>query len=117
MDEQQLRTGGSAEKWQADFRGSASSTIRCGSKTEIFTPRLAFLRASIWLWLGGKRIAAPVWRMRPLRELVLFLRRRGGQPQLSVSLASQASEMMSIRELQIWIVEHLQTKLLVDNLA
>jgi hypothetical protein len=37
----------------------------------------------------------------------------GGQPQLSMSLASQASEMMSIRELQIWIVEHLQTKLLL----
>lgn len=35
------------------------------------------------------------------RELVLFLRRPGGQPQLSVSLASQAAEMMSIRELQI----------------
>jgi len=51
------------------------------------------------------------------RELVLFLRRPGGQPQLSVSLASQASEMMSIRELQIWIVEHLQTKLSVDDLA
>jgi len=51
------------------------------------------------------------------RELVLFLRRPGGQPQLSMSLASQASEMRSIRELQIWIVEHLQTKLLVDHLA
>lgn len=51
------------------------------------------------------------------RELVLFLRRPGGQPQLSVSLASQASEMMSIRELQIWIAEHLQKKLSVDDLA
>jgi transcriptional regulator GlxA family with amidase domain len=51
------------------------------------------------------------------RELVLFLRRPGGQPQLSMSLASQSSEMMSIRELQIWIVEHLQTKLSVDDLA
>ena len=51
------------------------------------------------------------------RELVLFLRRPGGQPQLSVSLASQASEMRSIRELQIWIVEHLQTRLSVDDLA
>src|SRR5215468_5002448 len=51
------------------------------------------------------------------RELVLFLRRPGGQPQLSVSLASQASEMMSIRELQIWIVEHLQRKLSVEDLA
>jgi len=51
------------------------------------------------------------------RELVLFLRRPGGQPQLSVSLASQATEMMAIRELQIWIAEHLQTKLSVEDLA
>ena len=51
------------------------------------------------------------------RELVLFLRRPGGQPQVSVSLASQASEMTSIRELQIWIAEHLETRLSVDDLA
>jgi transcriptional regulator GlxA family with amidase domain len=51
------------------------------------------------------------------RELVLFLRRPGGQPQLSVSLSSQASAMTSIRELQIWIAEHLTTKLSVEGLA
>ncbi len=51
------------------------------------------------------------------RELVLFLRRPGGQPQVSVSLASQASEMASIRELQIWIADHLETKLSVEDLA
>ena len=51
------------------------------------------------------------------RELVLFLRRPGGQPQVSVSLASQASDMASIRELQIWIAEHLETRLSVDDLA
>ena len=51
------------------------------------------------------------------RELVLFLRRPGGQPQVSVSLASQASEMASIRELQIWIAEHLRTKLSLEDLA
>ena len=51
------------------------------------------------------------------RELVLFLRRPGGQPQISVSLASQASAMMSIRELQIWIAEHLDSRLSVDDLA
>jgi transcriptional regulator GlxA family with amidase domain len=51
------------------------------------------------------------------RELVLFLRRPGGQPQLSISLASQASEMSSIRELQIWIAEHLGAKLSIDDLA
>jgi len=51
------------------------------------------------------------------RELVLFLRRPGGQPQMSVSLASQASEMASIRELQIWIAENLWMRLSVDDLA
>jgi transcriptional regulator GlxA family with amidase domain len=51
------------------------------------------------------------------RELVLFLRRPGSQPQVSVSLAAQASEMASIRELQIWIAEHLRTRLSVEDLA
>jgi transcriptional regulator GlxA family with amidase domain len=51
------------------------------------------------------------------RELVLFLRRPGGQPQVSVSLSAQASEMASIRELQIWIADHLQSKLSVESLA
>jgi transcriptional regulator GlxA family with amidase domain len=51
------------------------------------------------------------------RELVLFLRRPGGQPQVSVSLASQASEMASIRELQIWIAEHLDARLTIEDLA
>jgi len=51
------------------------------------------------------------------RELVLFLRRPGGQPQVSISLGSQASEMTSLRELQIWIAEHLQAKLSIDDLA
>jgi transcriptional regulator GlxA family with amidase domain len=36
---------------------------------------------------------------------------------LSVSLASQASEMMSIRELKIWIAEHLQADVSVEDLA
>src|SRR5262249_7094763 len=47
------------------------------------------------------------------RELVLFLRRPGGQPQVSVSLSSQASEMGSIHDLQIWIAEHLHKRLSV----
>jgi transcriptional regulator GlxA family with amidase domain len=51
------------------------------------------------------------------RELVLFLRRPSGQPQVSVSLSAQASEMASIRELQIWIADHLASRLLVDDLA
>jgi transcriptional regulator GlxA family with amidase domain len=51
------------------------------------------------------------------RELVLFLRRTSGQTQVSVSLASQASEMKPMQELQVWIAENLQKKLSVDTLA
>jgi transcriptional regulator GlxA family with amidase domain len=51
------------------------------------------------------------------RELVLYLRRPGGQKQLSVSLTSQASEMKAIQELQIWIAEHVQKRLSVQILA
>jgi transcriptional regulator GlxA family with amidase domain len=51
------------------------------------------------------------------RELVLFLRRHGGQQQLSVSLASQASEMKAIQELQIWIADNLHRELSVQFLA
>ncbi len=51
------------------------------------------------------------------RELVLFLRRHGAQQQLSVSLASQASEMKSIQELQIWITDNLRLDLSVQSLA
>jgi transcriptional regulator GlxA family with amidase domain len=51
------------------------------------------------------------------RELVLFLRRPAGQPQVSVSLAAQASEMSSLGELQIWIAEHLAARLTLEDLA
>jgi transcriptional regulator GlxA family with amidase domain len=51
------------------------------------------------------------------RELVLFLRRPGGQPQLSISLAAQASEMRALQELQLWIAENLQKRLSVEELA
>jgi transcriptional regulator GlxA family with amidase domain len=51
------------------------------------------------------------------RELVLFLRRPAGQPQLSVSLASQASEMRVLQELQVWIAENLHRRLPVQTLA
>lgn len=51
------------------------------------------------------------------RELVLFLRRPGGQTQYSVSLAAQASEMKAIQELQVWIAENVRKKLSVQTLA
>ena len=51
------------------------------------------------------------------RELVLFLRRSGGQKQLSVTLSAQASEVKAIQELQLWVMENLRKKLSVQVLA
>ena len=51
------------------------------------------------------------------RELVLFLRRSGGQKQLSVSLSAQASEMKAVQELQVWVADNLRRKLSVQVLA
>jgi transcriptional regulator GlxA family with amidase domain len=51
------------------------------------------------------------------REFVLFLRRPGGQTQLSASLSAQASEMKAIHELQVWIAENLHNHLSVQKLA
>ncbi len=51
------------------------------------------------------------------RELVLFLRRPGGQDQVSVSLEAQASHTTSMHELQAWMTEHLDRPLSVDTLA
>ena len=40
------------------------------------------------------------------RQMVLFLRRPGGQSQFSAQLAVQAADRQPVRELQAWIVEH-----------
>jgi transcriptional regulator GlxA family with amidase domain len=51
------------------------------------------------------------------RDLVLFLRRPGGQSQFSVSLSAQASQKKNIFELQTWMAENLSGKLSVETLA
>lgn len=55
--------------------------------------------------------------LRIARELVLFIRRPGGQTQFSRGLAGQAASRPSIRELQDWIVDHLDHDLSVTALA
>jgi transcriptional regulator GlxA family with amidase domain len=78
----------------------------------------AGISAGIDLALGwveddcGSRISHEI-----AREFVLFLRRSGGQTQLSASLSAQASEMKAIHELQLWIAENLHSNLSVQNLA
>jgi len=51
------------------------------------------------------------------KNLVLFLRRPGGQAQFSVSLQAQHGLSSKLEELQVWISEHLQQELTVDVLA
>jgi transcriptional regulator GlxA family with amidase domain len=51
------------------------------------------------------------------RDLVLFIRRPGGQAQFSSSLAGQDADRPSVRELQSWIADHLDADLSVGALA
>jgi len=48
------------------------------------------------------------------RDLVVFMRRQGGQSQFSSLLAAQTSEHRPIEDLQAWIVDHLRGDLGVD---
>jgi transcriptional regulator GlxA family with amidase domain len=60
----------------------------------------------------GRRAALEV-----ARDLVLFIRRPGGQAQFSVTLAGQAAERPGLRELQTWIADHLDADLSVAALS
>jgi transcriptional regulator GlxA family with amidase domain len=51
------------------------------------------------------------------RELVMYLRRAGGQSQFSTALALQASDRKQIEELRSWAADHLAEDLRVENLA
>ena len=51
------------------------------------------------------------------RELVMFLKRPGGQAQFSAQLAVQLAEHEPIRDLQAWIVDHPHEDLSVPRLA
>jgi transcriptional regulator GlxA family with amidase domain len=60
----------------------------------------------------GHRVALDV-----ARSLVLFVRRPGGQAQFSAVLEAQTAARQTVRELQTWIVDHLDEDLTVDALA
>ncbi len=60
----------------------------------------------------GREVALQV-----ARELVLFLRRPGGQSQFSSQLAVQAADREPLRELQAWIADHVGDDLSVPALA
>ena len=51
------------------------------------------------------------------RQLVLFLKRPGGQSQFSAQLAAQTAEREPLRDLQTWISDHPEADLGVERLA
>lgn len=51
------------------------------------------------------------------QDMVMFLRRAGGQSQFSRYVANQAGQPGPIRDLQSWILENLSENLTVDRLA
>jgi len=60
----------------------------------------------------GHRLALAV-----ARQLVMFLRRPGGQQQFSAALAAQAAPSASLRDLVAWIADNLHKPLTVELLA
>lgn len=60
----------------------------------------------------GREVALEV-----ARQLVMFLRRPGGQSQFSAQLAVQTAEREPLRELQAWIADHPDADLSVPALA
>jgi transcriptional regulator GlxA family with amidase domain len=51
------------------------------------------------------------------REMVLYLRRSGGQSQFSTALSLQASDRKQIEEIRSWAVDNLRKDLAVEDLA
>jgi transcriptional regulator GlxA family with amidase domain len=60
----------------------------------------------------GRQAAARI-----ARQLVVYLRRSGGQAQFSVLLAAQSADREPIRELMSWMLDHLADDLSVPALA
>jgi transcriptional regulator GlxA family with amidase domain len=60
----------------------------------------------------GRELASEV-----ARQLVVFVRRAGGQAQFSAQLAAQSAEREPLRELMSWVVEHPDAALDVPSLA
>jgi transcriptional regulator GlxA family with amidase domain len=60
----------------------------------------------------GRAIALKV-----ARELVMFLKRPGGQSQFSAHLAAQTAQRSAIRDVQAWVLENLNQALTVEQLA
>src|SRR6266851_4930349 len=100
MTSEQQLTGPLLPICRRNIQMSKSMRIRSGYKMGISIP------------LPESRVALDV-----ARNLIVFLRRPGGQAQFSVSLSTQASGRKALHDLQVWMAENLNKNLSVDVLA
>lgn len=68
------------------------------------------------LALVEEDLGAPI-ALKVARELVLYLRRSGGQSQFSTALSLQASDRKEIEEIRSWALDNLNQDLPVEKLA
>jgi transcriptional regulator GlxA family with amidase domain len=82
----------------------------------IYTSAGVLAGMDLALALVEEDLGAPI-ALEVARELVMYLRRAGGQSQFSTALALQASDRKQIEELRSWAADHVCSDLRVESLA
>ena len=117
-----------------DGRRATTHWIACDLLSEVFPavevePDRIYVRdGNVWTSAGvtaGMDLAlalveedhGPEVALEVARQLVLFLRRPGGQSQFSAQLAAQQADREPLRDLQSWIADHPEADLSVPALA
>jgi transcriptional regulator GlxA family with amidase domain len=108
-------------KWAAELAGRFTHTtvdpdpiyIRDGNT---YTTAGVTAGMDLALALVEEDLGSPM-ALKVARELVLYLRRAGGQSQFSAALSLQSSDRKQIEEIRSWALDNLHQNLPVDKLA
>jgi len=108
-------------KWAADLANKFEQTtvdadpiyIRDGNT---YTTAGVTAGMDLALALVEEDLGSPM-ALKVARELVLYLRRAGGQSQFSTALSLQASDRKQIEEIRSWVLDNLDHDLPVEKLA
>jgi transcriptional regulator GlxA family with amidase domain len=108
-------------KWAADLANKFEHTtvdadpiyIRDGNT---YTTAGVTAGMDLALALVEEDLGSPM-ALKVARELVLYLRRAGGQSQFSTALSLQASDRKQIEEIRFWVLDNLDQDLPVEKLA
>lgn len=108
-------------KWAAELAGRFTHTtvdpdpiyIRDGNT---YTTAGVTAGMDLALALVEEDLGSPM-ALKVARELVLYLRRAGGQSQFSAALSLQSSDRKQIEEIRSWALDNLDQDLPVDKLA